>query len=396
MPMRPADLRPEPNILRFPGLRRRSHGGKRALVLNFSCSPASLPMIPVRTSSLRTRLEEMLCSIKDAPVPVDGAAIGLLIRSPQIADFELELRREATPVGPRKMPPAHKSKAVAWKAFLMLSIVFAVVVFVVAQKGKHGDESPPPDKLSKSERQKPLSEGQDWSFLSVEGDWRNLAQFTGLRSDWDRPEVTLWAASLLRAADPDWGGTVATPDELKQNDRVKALFKAVQSAHLPSPHGAESVSNAWLGSFPENDRKGLSDFWKALEDRKIGTSTKLKRILIKWEQALSDLSRNDLPELAVLRDELQPFTKIESQRATGVSETIQILVETDRRRFLRVDGFLTGDSFSKAVAEGSDSEIRWQSLDWPKRLDKLKKLSKDGNLFQPIQELCKKLSDAVE
>ena len=376
-----------------------------------------------QNTRMRARLDSMLDSLHEAPVAIEDGGVGLLMPSRQIAEFQSELRAEAVPVqhpNSGAAPPVGKRlrnnvksrncrvTAVAEmiyhnkkKLLLMLSTI-AAGVLLLAQRG-----TPPPEAQPTPSSQpaipffgKKLDPEPDWSFVQREADWQNLARLTAPpRDQSNAAAVKLWAKALLTAADPRSQVGEATPGELKQNERVKSLLNAVKSASRETQQpDAESVSKQWLSQFPSNDTKGLSEFWDALEARKVRKAAALKAVLFEWEQKLIGTA-HDPPDVAGLREELRPFANMRQQRTAAGSTEIQILVQTDLDRFLRIEKLMNSGGFSDAVADSrygkSESGTAWKSCTWPERLENLKGLSGDRKLPEPMRELCNKLNNAL-
>jgi hypothetical protein len=340
-----------------------------------------------RTNALRARLEEMLHSLPDGPVVVDGAVNGLLIQDARIAAFERELRERATPPASSTTSPA-RSRHVVRNA-LLVGIPALVIPFAATRKPKEAGQVPPTGVEKTSIFQREDRARQAWSFLD-EPDWSKLARLTGLPQDANPEAIASWAARLLKEADPD-GTPAVTPEEVRQNTEVLKLLSSVQA------HGenAEALSKAWLNALPANDQTGLLEFWRALEAKHPRRASHVKIVLAKWERAIGELAQGSTPGAEALRGELSAFKTI-SAPAVEALPPVQILVEADRRRFERVNAFLASRAFG-ALAKQSDSGTEWESRDWEFRLMKLPKLSTDHNREFPddVRRLCEKLNAAL-
>ena len=115
---------------------------------------------PGRTSILRRRLEKMLNSILDAPIPVDDPSVGMLVPSQQIAEFERELRGEHHLVAPSRSPSSRKSdshvrKGIRGAMVVTLAVVavgFSILTWKRSHQRRGGDQT-----KSDGDRESPTS-----------------------------------------------------------------------------------------------------------------------------------------------------------------------------------------------------------------------------------------------
>lgn len=355
---------------------------------------------PSQTARLRERLNAMLHSFQDTSLPVETDSTGLLIPSRRIAELQQQLRVELAPGSARAASAARPARTGVWNAprlkfgavLVLLAVAALSIVIVIAQNRKSGG-SPPQN----GESPKPSDgEKRDWKFLSDDSGWAKLAELTGLPVDWKLADASRWAERLMKTADPDWNAQQqASPDGLRGNIKVLDLLHAVSSTASPErTPDADSVSNKWL-SLQGKDAESFSGFWMDLKKRGNPNTAALKKLLHDWERALVSLSKSkesDIP--TALRQELMDFAKKASVLPDKVASPIQILVQTDLRRFLEITEIMDGASFAEAAGKSKYGEA-WNSRHWHERLDSLKGLSTDGQLPADLRRFFEALNGSV-
>ncbi|MEI7912289.1 MAG: hypothetical protein WCK77_21870 [Verrucomicrobiota bacterium] len=374
---------------------------------------------PGPKNSLRRRLNEMLNSIPDAPIPVDDPSIGMLVPSHQIAEFERELREEFLPIAPSRNPPFQKSdrhvkSGIRGVMFVTLAVVavFSILTWKLSHRrgGEYPTESdggsvspttvkndgtanPSKGRTRRSSTEK----DEEWSFLR-ENEWAHLAELTGLRSGWTAKDANTWAANLLREADSNIDVVQeVTPDILKYDNNVNELLEAFRSAPInASMPDADSVSEAWIGR-RGNDGRALLDFWVALREKSKEqnvSALKLRNLLATWEQALDTLKEDDEVKKSLDNGRISEVSPRHKPPTIGHLKS-DILLEADLRHFRSVESFLRSDYFLGAIKDTGSGD-RFEALLWQKKLMVIHDLGINREIPKPIAKFCKSLDDAVQ
>ena len=385
---------------------------------------AGIPMLSdAGKAQLRQFLEVLLDSLNDSPMPVEGAANGLVLPSQRIADMDRKVRAflgsaNNRPLGStmsvsKKPQPELSRRSSRNRIPYLVTIVCLLAAGLVAwglthrkssySSSSHGNPSP----LPSSDSIEPSSGPKDWDFLRKENSaWPELGRLTGLPERWNRDVATAekWASNLLREADP-LSLTAANigrkPTDIQTNDKVKVLLNTVEN--LKSKHSnpdPKNVSLEWLKKMTSLNSTILNEFWSAItkNNKQPEDIFALKSCLSDWTQKLlifvdepANVSKNLLsPEDTTLLRNLN----------NEVSPKIQVVTNADLERFRLIEKFFQSEQFS-SIVQKSDYGKDWRSRGWPERLEKLKSLSKDANLSEdetlnsPLHHFLKSLLTAI-
>jgi hypothetical protein len=365
---------------------------------------------PTSANMLRNRLNEMLNSMPDAPIPVDNPSAGMLVPSRQLAAFERELRGEFsladTPLKSRIHESGRSGKRPSQFMLFAAMAIIAVIIGAAWQKwhnrdsgGLTGSEDNTGQTTANARNEGNGSnpsggtahEGDgDWGFLRTDNDWRILANLCGLKSTWRAEDAKGWALELLREAETDSSRVAVrevSADDFKRNNDVNELLAPIRT-FVPAGQGTDpdSLSEEWI-NLRGNEGQALSAFWNALKGpngKQKVSAIQLKKLLVKWELAMHTLKMSD-------QDAVKGVNL--SQQPRGGAE-IRILVKADLKRFEAIQNFLMAGSFLDELKKaGYDN---WESRTWKEKLQLIPGMGSSSGMNKDTREFCKSLDAAVK